>query len=499
SPDQQWLYFASDKTGIFNIYRKSLKTGEIELVTNVFGGAFMPVVNRNGDLLYSLFDNSSFKIAKVKHPEALNQEYCQYMNYTEIIPGMMNVSEINHSEPIKYKEQFSKMFIMPRVMIDYGTVKPGFYFFSSEILDRLNIFGGASINKIKDRDLVVLLEYHQWYPTIYLEFFNISRNLLNQKNKDIVYKDFIFNYSFYLTEALAGISLPMSGVNQIRFDVSWSKFRASIDQKSESQGISFNGFSYDYYRGVDFKLNWKFKKIVRTVNQYTNPDNGIILNTNIYRNYDKFLKDFGVNEDFGTLAENFRKNYYWKIDHEGEWRHKYPVVNKLVGSLKWRAGWISKYDIDTFFNFFAGGMPGLRGYPFYSIEGRNLFSTHYTWRVPLFREKDIQIFPFNLQNAFLATYVETGNAWNKVKRYPGMNWSDFTLNAVDVVKSITSDFKTDVGFQLRLSGFSFYAYPTAISLDFVYGLDEFTVVDRQDNRHNYGKEWRSYLTILFGL
>ena len=499
SPDRHWMYFASDKTGIFNIYRKSLKTGEIELITNVLGGAFMPVVNRNGDLLYSLFENSSFKIAKVERPESLGREYCQYMNLTENIPGMMNVSEINHPEPIKYKEQFSKMFIMPTVRIDYGTVKPGFYFFSSEILDRLNIFGGASVNKIKDRDLFVLLEYHQWYPTIYLEFFNISRNLFNQENKDAVYKDFIFNYSFYLTEALAGISIPMSGVNQLRFDVSWSKFRASIDQRSESQNISFNGFSYDYYRGVDFKLNWQFKKMLRTVNQYTNPDNGIILSTNIYRNYDKFLKDFGVNEDFGTLAENFRKNYYWKIEHEGEWRHKYPAVNKLVGSLKWRAGWISKYDIDTFFNFFAGGMPGLRGYPFYSIEGRNLFSTHYTWRVPLFREKDIQIFPFNLQNAFLATYVETGNAWNKVKGYPGMKWSDFTLNAVDVVKSITSDFKTDVGFQLRLSGFSFYAYPTAISLDFVYGLDEFTIVDRQEISHNYGKEWRSYLTILFGL
>jgi hypothetical protein len=80
-----------------------------------------------------------------------------------------------------------------------------------------------------------------------------------------------------------------------------------------------------------------------------------------------------------------------------------------------------------------------------------------------------------------------------------MNWSEFTLNAGGIVKAITADFKRDVGIQLRLSGFSFYAYPTAISLDFVYGLDEFKVVDSQDVAHRYGKEWRSYLTILFGL
>jgi len=498
SPDGKWLYYACDKTGIFNIYRKSLGSGAVELVTNVVGGAQMPSVNQKGELLYSLFDDSSFKIAMIEEPREISNEIAQYFNYSETVPNIMAVAELERVKPVKYKDKFSKMFIMPRVMIDYGTVKPGFYFSSSEILDRFNIFGGASVNSIKDRDLMLSLEYHQWYPTIYLEFNNISRSILNKKTTYNGYPIEV-DYTFYLTEALAGISVPMSGINQLRFDVSWSKYRTATDEKIPSAGIYSNGFTYDYYRGVDFKLNWLLKKVVPTLNQFTNPDNGIILNTNIYRNYDKFLKDFGVNEDFGTLAENFRKNYYWKIEHEGEWRHKYPVVNKLVGTLKWRAGWISKYDIDTFFNFFAGGMPGLRGYPFYSMEGRNLFSLHYTWRIPLFREKDIQILPFNLQNAFLATYVETGNAWNKVKGYPGMNWSDFTLNTVDIVKSITSDFKSDIGIQLRLSGFSFYAYPTAISLDFVYGIDEFTIVDRQDVPHQYGREWRTYLTILFGL
>jgi len=183
----------------------------------------------------------------------------------------------------------------------------------------------------------------------------------------------------------------------------------------------------------------------------------------------------------------------------GNWYHKYPVFNKLVGTLNWQFGTISKPDINSFFNFFAGGMPGLKGYPFYSIEGRNLLVVDYTWRIPLFTEKDIQILPFNLQNAFVATYVETGNAWSNVNGYPRLDWPDFTLNGRDVIKAVTADFKRDVGLQLRLSGFSFYAYPTSISLDFVYGLDEFTIKDSQGDPFTYGHEWRSYLTILFGL
>ena len=500
SPDGNWLYFASDQTGIFNIYRKSLITNDIELVTNVAGGAFMPTVNSRGELLYSLFENSSFKIAKIETPKAINQEYSHYINYTAQIPGVMNFSQDSLPTSVAYKEQFSKMFFLPRVMIDYGTVKPGFYFYSSEILEKFNIFGGASLNGIKDRDLFILLEYHQWYPTLFVEFYNITRNILNQEATILGGYKAIFDYKFDLIEFVTGISAPLDGLNKVRFDASFSKYRAVSDTKIPSENLNSNGFTYDYYRGMNFKLNWQFRKVRRTVNSYTNPDNGINLNTNILRNYDKFIRDFDVNNAYGTLGVDFRKNYYWKIKHEGNWYHKYPVVNKMVGTLSWQFGAISKPDINSFFNFFAGGLPGLKGYPFYSIEGRNLLIFDYTWRIPLFVEKDIQILPFNLQNAFLATYVEAGNAWSKVEDYPHLvDWPEFTLNGRDVLNAVTADFKRDVGVQLRLSGFSFYAYPTSISLDFVYGLDEFKIEDNLGDEHTYGHEWRSYITILFGL
>jgi hypothetical protein len=104
----------------------------------------------------------------------------------------------------------------------------------------------------------------------------------------------------------------------------------------------------------------------------------------------------------------------------------------------------------------------------------------------------------NLHNAFAATYIEAGNAWNRVHGFSELNWEQFKNQPVSVLRNIAGEFKRDVGLQLRFSGHSFYAYPTSISLDCVYGLDAFELV-RNSQTYRYGHDWRTYLTILFGL
>lgn len=51
SPDGRSVYFASDRDGIFNIYRLDRQTGEIRKLTNVVGGAFMPALSPDGSRL----------------------------------------------------------------------------------------------------------------------------------------------------------------------------------------------------------------------------------------------------------------------------------------------------------------------------------------------------------------------------------------------------------------------------------------------------------------
>jgi len=63
SADGAYLYFSSDRTGIFNIYRMDLRTWTVEQVTNVVGGAFAPSIDRaNARLLYTGFHAANYSL-----------------------------------------------------------------------------------------------------------------------------------------------------------------------------------------------------------------------------------------------------------------------------------------------------------------------------------------------------------------------------------------------------------------------------------------------------
>ncbi len=69
-PDGQALYYSSDASGIFNLYRLPLPAGEAlpdpsraERLTNVLGGAFMPDVDATGRLAFAQYQWDGYKIA----------------------------------------------------------------------------------------------------------------------------------------------------------------------------------------------------------------------------------------------------------------------------------------------------------------------------------------------------------------------------------------------------------------------------------------------------
>ncbi|HXV14822.1 MAG TPA: hypothetical protein VEC56_11510 [Candidatus Krumholzibacteria bacterium] len=61
TPDGAGIVFASDRTGIFNIYATNTETGEVAQLTNVVGGAFMPDLARDGTLAYSQYTAKGYR------------------------------------------------------------------------------------------------------------------------------------------------------------------------------------------------------------------------------------------------------------------------------------------------------------------------------------------------------------------------------------------------------------------------------------------------------
>jgi Tol biopolymer transport system component len=79
SSDGKSIYFISDQNGIDNIYRANLNTGEINQITNLYGGvsgitALSPalsVASNSNDMVYSVFENNKYAIYSIDSTKIL--------------------------------------------------------------------------------------------------------------------------------------------------------------------------------------------------------------------------------------------------------------------------------------------------------------------------------------------------------------------------------------------------------------------------------------------
>lgn len=75
SPDGKKLYFSSDRTGIFNIYRYDFQTKTLQRLTNVSGGAYTPDVSTNEKkLVFANYDKDGYGIYLIDSVKILEQE-----------------------------------------------------------------------------------------------------------------------------------------------------------------------------------------------------------------------------------------------------------------------------------------------------------------------------------------------------------------------------------------------------------------------------------------
>ena len=146
-------------------------------------------------------------------------------------------------------------------------------------------------------------------------------------------------------------------------------------------------------------------------------------------------------------------------------------------SFSLRGGTIFGPEVPDYFDFYAGGLLGMKGYPFYSLGGNELTTLNATYRAPVWENIDVRLFHLYFDKLYASVNYDFGNAWN----------------GDPVIKK----FKKDVGFEFRLESYSFYAYPTRIFFSGTYGLDSFSLT-RNDVTVHYGKEWRLYFGVLFG-
>ncbi len=462
-PDQGpgGLVLGSDASGIFNLYLLDAD-GRQGYITNTTGGAFMPAMNADGEVLYSLYADGGYKIAYLPEPRLLDEEAVGYApDYWRQWPALPLETTDTSLAANDYVETMSRPFILPRLMIDYGTVKPGFYLYANEVINRLFLFGGASINRLGDTDYFLMFEFSRFKPTLYTEIYAVQRHV--SQGFDYYAYQGTNDLRFNLLEGVVGGRLPL-GLHRFWLEASHSRYRETVVQKLATlQG----SISFDYFVGSTLTARWRYSARPPEYGGNMFPSKGFELGLELRAEKNDLVGGFGINEDYGTLAPEFVANNTLKLLLN--FRRNFALYrrNKIGATYQVDLGWLSNQEVDDFFYFFGGGLPGLRGSTYYdsTSQGPNLMIQTLSLRVPVLLERHIPLAQLIVQNTSIGGIVQLGDAFSG-------SW-------------LGNRYRWSAGLELRLAGYSFYVFPFALS----YEIHTMLEGDRGNYRH--------YFSLLF--
>ncbi|MDH7603475.1 MAG: biopolymer transporter Tol [Melioribacter sp.] len=507
------LIYSSDEAGIFNLYKINLSTKEKIKLTNVVGGAFQPAVDFNGNIIYSGYTADGFKLFYLPKEEQskvdssknyvwrnnpplsedkpkgdlVNFDLSRLINYDD--------SKVHNYEAQKYRGYFSRVSIIPFIRYDNYTtsnsaidrIKPGVYLASSDYLNRFSIFGGGAINKRFERDLFLSFEYRDKLPILFklglrpeagIEIYSVSR----KANTLIVFDslDTSFNtttdvtYNLFESDFFLRHKIFTEG-NNLEFRFVLSSYTATLGSFIfPNTNILYPTTNDTYFIGRDLQIKYVHDGIKPTVDSDINPIGRKIEFKYDYE-FNRYNPDGEYTVEDGMLKPKYKNFNFHRI--ELNWKEFFEIQKDHTLTTQFRIASILGPTVPDFFDFYLGGLIGMKSYPFYSISGNELSWLNLTYRFPLIKNIDTRIGHLYIDKIYMSVYADFGNAWNG--RIPSLK-----------------DFKKGAGIELRIKMNSFYIFPTSLFINAAYSFDKFSRKILNENV-NYGKEWNFYGGILF--
>ncbi len=513
------IVFSSDKTGIFNVYEFNPKENKTTQLTNVIGGAFMPAQNSNGNISYAGYTSSGYKIFEIDKTELKKVEpdkkYVKVNNpplgkdkklgdiSDEQFARLSNFNDYKLPDVKKtnYSSAFTRLTVLPFIRYDnYNTstsfvdkLKPGVYLTSSDMLNRYSLFAGGSINTRMERDLFLSFVYRNKIPLLYwfglkpeinLDVFSVSRKAdvdiefgadptfdppIPGKivNTDVTYN--LFEVDLALKHKI------FTPKNNLEFRFIFSQYSATLGSFIfPGSQVLYPSSSDDYFIGRNLQLTYHYSDYAPAVNRDINPVGMEIVARYNYE-MNKYNPDSEYEVENGVLVPIY-KNFNF---HRTEINFKYNIApfDDHTISSRFRVASILGPKVPDFFDFYLGGLVGMKSYPFYAVSGNELAWMNITYRFPLFKHIDYRLGHLYFDKVFLSVHGDIGNAWNGA--LPSLN-----------------DFKKGVGTEIRLKMISFYLFPTSLFFNASYAIDKVEKTIRTETV-TYGREWKFYGGILF--
>ena len=507
-PDASSLLYASDRSGIFNIYEYDLSTGERSQLTNVVGGAFMPDMDSARNLVYAVYTASGYKIARLENAQALEiggKDYLPPIIHSSPIASaddMWDWDALNRYDDSKvpelmsrpYERIFQSMMFFPTLRIDeynpdnsgIQLLKPGLMMYSSDVLHRLEFLASASINIKGERDLYLNMTYRDrlplfssfgLFPDLRLEVFNVTRS--TSASIPLPLETVGVDVSFNLLEFAATLAHNLvNNSMRLEFGYSHSRYTSTIGSfRNPDNDMLIPARDNLYLVGNDINASFRYRKMIPTRDREISP-----IGTKFSFRYNYEFNNYNPEGDFevrgGLLVPIFKDFNFHRLDANLSMGMRLPWWSHAL-TVRLRGASILGDPVDEFFNFYIGGITGMQGYSYYSLGGNEVAMAQLTYRFPIISNMDVRLGHLLFDKLYGGVFIDVGDAV--------MRPEEFT----------TRSLKRDVGFELRLETFSFSMYPTRIFFSGAYGLDSFTRTF-QFVDVTYGREWRWYFGMLFG-
>ena len=495
------FFYASDRAGIFNIYYREIERGTDVMVTNTIGGAFNPSGGDGEECLFSAFGPGGYEIRRITGWRAAavavdagdddraimdGRRTCIGHGIESRMPAAPEESETAGGIGQHIREQiesggenfgisYTSLFLFPTVQIYDGHPRIGLSLDSRDMLDRQSVFASGTIAlENTEFDLYLGFETRQFKPTFSLDLFRSRKfySYITEIGGRTV--DFYTRYDLWDAFFTCRFELrPPTPFNRSEIAIRYNHGEYGLN--IEALDVFGEEVGWTYYKGDEISLIFNYRKIRPEIDADINPRSGRDISLEVTRAYNKLSSGDFEYRFMPIYGENFYGRYFLQYEEYVPlpfWRHAL--------SLYVKGGALDNTNIDDFFYLYLGSRDGLRGYSYYSMGGTKMAMARVTYRFPFLRRINNQIFHVYLQSLYLGLFAEAGKAWNEEE--------------VDLRGN-----KKDVGFEIRMKGFTFYSYPLAVSFEAAYGLNDVQYTDPFNREMTFyeGKDWKFYGSVLF--
>lgn len=479
TPDGTGLVFASDLDGVFDLFHLDVASGDVHRVTRVLGGALQPDIRpSDGRIAFAHYGGSGYEIRTIDGRGVWERVPDGVFASARTVP-MASEGTAVEAYPVKpYETGFMGFSISPRIALDVGKLKGGFYLFSSEALGKQTMWVQGLLSHDRDLEIFASYEYKGWTPTVYLNAFRVTHHV----EEDIVDRDRdgrVFNRTFSLNGISLGSRRRLGTGSLIDVHFDYNRFGNSVDQ-SRFNGQNRGVVGATFLNGLNLAFSYHYNSTPPAIRSEISPRGGRDVFFRYNRHFDFFLKGFEPNTTI--VIEQFQNFFYNELSLD--WNEYLAGPGETAIGLRVFGAWmddtVNDPEADGYFDFRLGGLPLMKGYTFFSLEGSRAAMLRGSWSLPLWRDINRLTGPLYSNQLYATLYGGIGRAWD------GTPDDDL----------LARGWKKDAGLQIRYDANLFYDYPARFSFDVAYGFDDVPLTEPGEPLERSGL--KLYFTLLFG-